>query len=82
MQFKINQIKSNRETENLKTIVLSFWAESGKGTQEKIFQHEQSGAFARLVVSVARLKIIQQPSVYIHFFSVIRTSKQISKRLL
>ena len=39
-------------TENLKTIVLGFWAESGKGIQEKINQPGQPGAFARLVVSI------------------------------
>ena len=38
--------------ENLKTIVLGFWAESGKGIQEKTNQPEQPGAFARLVVSI------------------------------
>ena len=38
--------------ENLKTIVLDFWAKSGKGIQEKINQPEHPGAFARLVVSV------------------------------
>ena len=39
-------------TENFKTIVPGFWAESGKGIQEKINEPEQPGAFACLVVSV------------------------------
>ena len=39
-------------TEKLKRIILGFWAEAGKGIQEKINQPEQPRAFACLVVSV------------------------------
>ena len=39
-------------TQNSETIILGFWAESGKGIQEKTNQPEQPGAFARFVVSI------------------------------
>ena len=51
-QFKLSTQHFYRGTENLKTVVLGFWVESGKGIQEKINQPEQPGAFARVVVSV------------------------------